>query len=786
MKRSHQIGVRELVEFVFLSGDLVLDKFSSRKQSREGQKAHLRIQKNRPDNYTPEVPVNGTFQNDGLELKIVGRLDGLFSFPGRYIIDEIKTIRSDPEDVIKMENIRHWAQAKIYGHLFSVEHHLKQVDIQLTYVNLKNRDMKETRKTFSAEELETYCQDVINVFFDWLLRIENWRTNRDLSIEKLQFPFSNYRKGQKEMAVQVYKTISSGKQLLMQAPTGIGKTVGVLYAAVKTFPRLENPLIFYLTARTTGKEAAEKAIRLMQKKGLSFKYLELTAKEKLCFYDELRCNPEECPYAKGYYDRLKNGIVEIFNYDDFSRRRIKDLALKHNLCPFEFSLALSIWVDCIICDYNYVFDPKIRLRRFFSDDRTSSRELLIMVDEAHNLIDRSRDMFSAGLQKKRFLTIRRPFKTRLPTIYKQMGKLNRECLKIWHLLNSEDIAEKVLPDNLINELKVFLKLTENWLVKNIKISFRQDLLDLYFDVSSFLRISELYEDNFLTYYQKKGRNLFLKLLCLDPAPNLKQVLEFCYSIIFFSATITPLKYFKELFGCNHSAAVKVYSSPFPRENLLILLNDNISTYYRDRKDTIVELGDIVVTFVLQKKGNYLIYLPSYKYLDLLVNTINDKLKKMDVIIQQPGSSEQERKDFLARFSHEHKRSLVGFAVMGGVYGEGIDLVGERLEGAVIVGVGLPGLSFERDLIRDYFNRSNNGFDYAYKYPGMIRVLQAAGRVIRSELDKGVVLMIDKRFGQPSYERLLIKEWNRKKILSKEMLSKRLNEFWNNHKDLSLR
>ncbi len=777
MKRELKIAVRELIEHVLRSGDLVFEFLGSSRPV-EAIRAHQKIQNSRPDTYQPEVSISYQVETDRFRLNISGRIDGVYTEPDRTIIEEIKTTARNPDYFEKNENPVHWGQVKTYAYLYGNARGLDEIITQLTYYRIDSGEIREIKRTFSITELEVFFKELVARYLEWAATIIDWSGRRDESIRDLEFPFANYRSGQRQMAVEAYRTIRNNGQLLVQAATGIGKTIAVLYPAVKSLAEEFSQKIFYLTARTTGRIVAEKALDVLRAKGLRLKSVTLTAKDKICFCPDSACNPEECEYARGHYDRINDAVKAIFARDAFTREQIAGTARAYRVCPFEFSLELSLWADCIICDYNYVFDPRVYLRRFFQEE---NGDYIFLIDEAHNLVDRSREMFSAEIFKQPVLDIRRQLKNELPHIFKSLGRINAWLVKARNKCeeSGNPLAEKNQPDELIPLLRGFLFLTERWLSQNIKTSFREDLLDLYFAVSGFIRVADQYDECYSTCYEKIGKDLKLKLFCVDPSAHLEKVMTRCQTAIFFSATMTPMDYFKQILGCDQSAHHLILHSPFPGENLGLLISDQISTYYRHRDQTVSQVSQAISALVEQKTGNYLLYFPSYAYMRKIYHSFTDHNPQVETILQTSGMSEPEREAFLKRFSEDNPQTLVGFAVMGGIFGEGIDLVGDRLVGAVIVGVGLPGISLERELIKEYFTRTlSAGFEYAYLYPGINRVLQAAGRVIRTEKDRGVVLLIDQRYARFQYKSLLREEWDPVWVQDTRQLADALQKFWN--------
>jgi len=776
LKKKILISIRSLVEHVVRSGDLNAE-FTSPDRAAEGISAQKKVQAARPEEYTREVPVHHRVETERVQLELTGRIDGIYRYPDRTIIEEIKSTEADLADLDEGQNPAHWAQARCYAYFYALENSLETIEVQLTYYQIRTGEIKEFRSVLSLGDLKDFFEELISGYLQWLESVAEWKELRDDSIQNLEFPFSSYRSGQRQVAVEIYRTVKAGDQLLLQAPTGIGKTMAALFPSIKAMAEDSVEKIFYLTARTTGRIAAEEALHQLRNTSLRLKSVTLTAKDKICFRPEAACNGEECPYASGYFDRVGQALQDAFQEDDYTRGKIEAVAEKHRVCPFEFSLDLSLWMDIIICDYNYVFDPRVYLRRFFLRDNGA---YTFLVDEAHNLVDRSREMFSAEIHKQPFLKVRREFKDNLPDLHRTMGRISRwlSGVKRTYLEEKSVYAQKEPLEEIYPLLERFLKETGRWLALRINTPYWQALLDLYFEVSRFMRASDRYGSNYATCLEQSGRNLRLKLFCVDPAEHLKEVLKKASASVFFSATLTPFDYFQEILGIDDTASRTVLPSPFPSDNLMVMLSKGISTVYSNRKKTRTRVSRAIGALVGQRKGNYLIFLPSYGYLKMVFESFAEEFPGMETIVQTPGMTEESREDFLARFSQNNFETLVGFAVMGGIFGEGIDLVGDRLTGVVIVSVGLPGLSIEREVVRDYFTwKLEAGFEYAYLFPGLNRVLQAAGRVIRTEHDRGVVFLIDDRFSTYRYRALFPQEWEPVRINHEEEVELALKKFW---------
>lgn len=778
MKPTFSIAVRSLVEQTMRQGDLRFDFLSSVRPV-EGIRAHQKIQRLRPDGYQVELPVDLTVERAGFDLSISGRIDGVYMDSDPQMVEEIKTTRRRLTSLEDEPNPVHWAQLKCYGYMWALEHHLETVALQLTYVRLPGHRTLELKKLVDFAELERIFGELLERYLKWVQRQADWVAVRNATIQVMAFPFENYRPGQRAMAVEVYRTIRDCGQLFVQAATGIGKTMAALFPAVKALQEQLTPKIVYLTARTTGRIAAESALNILRTQGLRLRSVSLTAKDKICFSPECDCTPEECSFAAGYFDRIDAALEEALSHDDLTRDTIEAIAREHKVCPFELSLELVSLVDCVIGDYNYGFAPGVMLQRLFGD---SAQRHAVFVDEAHNLVDRSRDMFSAQLDKETFLVLRRRLKKAQPDIYKALGCINawlaaarRQCRNVGgHRVEAE------LPETLLERLRDFLWTAEKWLTRNERSDFRADLLTLFFECARFVKVAEIYDSRFATLYETTGEYFSVKLYCIDPAHLLREAWQKSLCAILFSATLAPASYYRSVLGSDAQAKGINISSPFPSSNLAVFAADTISTLYRRREDSCGRVSRVISTLIRQRTGNYMIFFPSYAYMEMVYRQFVRECPDVETIVQAPDMNDNQRVSFLDRFAEHVSRTLVGFVVMGGVFGEGIDLKGERLTAAAIVGVGLPGISQERELIRAHFQTAGGcGFEFAYQYPGINRVLQAAGRVIRSDNDRGVVVLIDSRYGQHRYNNLLPVHWETKRTGGMSDFQRKLADFWRN-------
>ena len=800
-KPVHTISVRDLVEFVLRQGDLGGEReFVGSDRALAGIRGHQKIQRSRPTGYLTELPVEYRVETEDFTLQIRGRIDGLLIASEQVLLEEIKTVQGTWDH--KADPL-HWAQAKFYAFMHAQENGLKELVLQLVYLELPAGKVTEFRQKLSFTELSDFFATTTSVYVDWLRERHHWCLARDAAIATLAFPFPVYRPGQRELAVAAYRVIANCGRLFLAAPTGIGKTISVLFPAVKALGEGKLERIFYLTARTVGQAIAEKALVDLRRAGLKLRAVTLTAKEKVCVRGGHPCDPLTCPLALGYYDRVKPAIREALAQEEITRAVLESVGQKHQVCPFEFSLDVSVWADAIICDYNYVFDPQVYLRRHFAEDGGAYG---FLVDEAHNLVDRAREMFSADLDGQEIQDVKRAIKQAAPRCSKALTQLRTAMRKLGDAtephaesfeasdtdvelnlfpaktaaIRNEDNGVSTspeFPDSLIEPLETALDKTENWLVKNQPAEFREALLGLYFRMHLFRRTAEHYDERFVTIIESDPA-MKVRQFCLDPSLLLRKALARGTAAIFFSATLTPMDYYRTLLGGEPGDPGLQLASPFPSENLAVLIQDRIQTHFKGRAESLGDVVEAIGTLVQGRSGNYLVYFPSYQYLNDTLQAFQLRHPSVPVLVQRPGMTEPERDAFLAAFSVEHGETLVGFAVLGGIFGEGIDLVGERLIGAVIVGVGLPQLCVERNLIRDYFQQQNAaGFEYAYTFPGMNRVLQAIGRVIRSETDHGVVLLIDARFNETRYCRLFPAWWKYLRVRHTDGLREAIGSFW---------
>ncbi|MCD4827820.1 MAG: DEAD/DEAH box helicase [Candidatus Cloacimonetes bacterium] len=776
MPQPISLAVRQLIEFVLRRGDLVATTFSAPSRAVAGTRGHQKVQKARPAHYEAEVAFAWDCEADSLSFQLRGRMDGVFRLPDGPIIDEIKTTTL-PVTAIADDNELHWAQAKVYAHVLAASEGHERVGVQLTYLSLDSSEAREYRRDYTAAELAEFFARLLADYASWAKRLANWRTRRDQAIKAAPFPFEEYRGGQRDLAVRAWKAFERGERLFALAPTGIGKTAAVLYPALKALAHGHAEKAFYFTAKTTGRAMAEQTLAKMRTRGMACRALTITAKEKICLSPGSECNGDSCAYAAGYFDKLRGALEASLAHEAIDRAAVEELAREHQVCPFEFSLEMSLYADCIICDYNYAFDPRVYLRRFFLE---SNEPWLFLVDEAHNLVDRGREMFSAMLSKRRVLDVRRPLRQPLPAVYKSLGKVNTELLA-WRKLCDEDgsgaVVQAELPEALCKALRGFTRSAEQWLAHNRPASFRADLLEMYFESLHVLRIAEMYGDDYVTYAQRQGRDLVLKLFCQDPARLLDAAFERSAAAVVFSATLHPLSFYRELLGGRPDDPQFELGSPFPEEHFGLLVHGGVPTTWRRRGESYDEVARVIEAAVQAAAGNTFVYFPSYRYLESVAPLV--QLPQTTLLVQSRGMSEPERDTYLAAFESPGETPVVGMGVMGGVFAEGIDLAGDRLVCAVVVGVGLPQVCLERELLRKFYDeRENRGFAYAYMLPGFNRVMQAAGRVIRTGSDCGAVALVDERFARRDYRNIFPPHWRHVRYERNTPGVKRaLHRFW---------
>ena len=774
-----RISVRNLVEFIFRSGDIDnrIGKGVQKEAMQEGSRMHRKIQGRMGIEYRAEVPLKLEVPQEQYVLALEGRADGIITNEEGVTIDEIKCMYTD---VTRFEEpiFVHKAQAMCYAYIYALQNGLDQISVQMTYCDLDTEEIRRFQESFTFFWLERWFQDMIEAYRKWTDFQFAWRKIRQASIQTLEFPFP-YRDGQRKLVGDVYRTINRKKILFIQAPTGTGKTISTLFPAIRAVGENLGDKIFYLTAKTITRTVAKDTCDLLKAHGYQGKVIMLTAKEKMCPCEEMDCNPSNCPRAKGHYDRVNDAVYDLITTeDDFTRERLLAQAEKYQVCPFEMSLDASLYADVIICDYNYVFDPNVYLKRFFSEGEKG--DYIFLVDEAHNLVERGREMYSAVLVKEEILAVKklvrgkdRKLEAALEKCNRQMLEWKRECEKYVVYESIGAFAFSLM--RLMSLLDVFLQ-------SRGEMPERKAVTDFYLNLRHFMNMFERVDENYVLYSDFDDENRFcLHLYCVNPSVNLQECLERGNSTVFFSATLLPVNYYKNLLSSKKDNYAVYADSAFQEEQRLLFIGRDVSSLYTRR--TIGEFRRIALYIqqVLRaKKGNYLIFFPSYRFMeDVYEQFLAVNEREADCMIQSGNMNEAEREEFMQEFAEPREKSLAAFCVLGGIFSEGIDLKENLLIGVLIVGTGLPQICTQREILKEYYQEENGqGFDYAYQYPGMNKVLQAAGRVIRTASDRGIIGLLDERFLRNDYRQLFPREWSRYEVHTLESLPGALEAFWN--------
>lgn len=789
------VSVRGFVEFLLREGDIDNRRTVGGEEAmQEGSRIHRMIQKRMGSEYRPEVPLRHVIDLGRYEIVMDGRADGIIETKDRVVVDEIKGTYRELKYLKEAVPV-HLAQAKCYAYIYAEQNGLKAIGVRMTYCNMDTEEIRYFHENYTFSELKKWFGGLILRYRKWSDFTYEWKEKRTSSAKSLEFPYE-YRRGQKQLAGYVYTTLIRERKLFIQAPTGVGKTLSTIFPAVKAIGEGKADKIFYLTAKTITRTVAKNTFALFREGGLSFKTVILTAKDKICFRKETVCNPEACPYAKGHYERINDAIYDLLvNEDDFDRERMEEYAAKHRVCPFEMALDISLFSDAVICDYNYLYDPYVYLRRFFTEGIQG--EYYFLVDEAHNLVDRGREMYSAMLVKEDFLTLKRTVKSHGTKLERHLDKCNKELLLLKK--SCETMQTNPAIGNLTMALTRLHGAMNTYLEEQEESPVREEVLEFYFQVSRFLDVYERLDENYVVYTQyTDGGGFMVKELCVNPAQRLKECMEMGKSAILFSATFLPIQYYKSLLGGTEEDYEVYACSDFdPKKRGVFIGSEVTSKYTRRGKQEYYNIACYIKEIVRAHSGNYMIFFPSHQFLEQVYECYTDYFLEEgseECIVQRDYMNEKERETFLKRFQPEGKldlsgiiqmeieiedKSLLGFCVLGGIFGEGIDLKNDSLIGAVIIGTGLPQVCNERELIKQYFDsRGENGFDYSYRYPGMNKVLQAAGRVIRTAEDVGIVALLDERFLTPAYERMFPREWERYKVVTMQKCKEALAQFWN--------
>lgn len=812
---TFNISVRNLVEFMCLGGDIdnrdtgVADV----KVMQEGARLHRKIQHSMGSNYRAEVLLRNKEEltSEGgieYELRIEGRADGIIAdieededgnkLPiGEVTIDEIKTMQSDVGK-LKEPVYVHKAQAMVYAYIYLTRYNLESINVQLTYCNTETEKIVRFKEQYDSESIIKWYRELVAGFKKWMDYVFDERAERNASIQKLHFPFE-YREGQKKLVASVYHTVKEQKVLYIQAPTGVGKTISTVYPAVQSCGNGLTDKIFYLTSKTITRTVAEETYAILRDAGLHFRTVTLTAKDKICHLDEHNCNPEVCEYARGHFDRVNEAVYDIItNEAVINRDTILQYSVKHKVCPYEMSLDVSYWCDGIICDYNYAFDPDASLKRYFGDGGKGN--YVFLVDEAHNLVDRAREMYSATLVKEDFLACKRVVKDMDKRLASYLEKCNKYLLELKRACDKEYIIIDDYCGTFLANLQSCYSYMQKFLDKNKGKPVCDEIIEFFFKIRHFINMYDCIDEKYVIYAEHIDDGDFaLHLYCVDPSGQLSQRLSQGISTIMFSATLLPVNYFKEMLSGNADDYAVYAHSPFDTDNKRVLIGRDVTSRYARRNyNEYTKIAGYIHTLTQSKQGKYMIFFPSYSYMREVYDIYIQKYacnvidlhdvedgsyiyhlsEGENVLIQDNNMTEADKENFLSVFMDNTSGNVTGFCVLGGIFSEGIDLRDKSLIGVCIVGTGIPMICRQRNILRNYFDSiGKNGYQYAYVFPGMNKVLQAAGRVIRTADDKGIILLLDDRFMTQEYQMQYPREWDKVYPVDINNTGKCIEDFW---------
>ena len=741
----YSLSVHQFVDFLLRAGDID-NRIYNQETMGLGSKLHAAFQESQGRDYLSEVALSGMVEVESGTIVLQGRSDGIIVGGAYPIIDEIKSTVQDLHVFASVQEAWHLGQALTYAYLYLKQKGGEKIGIRLTYLSQVGKDRYVRDFVYSAEEVYSHIENLAREYIAYMADDRDHVSSRDASTKELKFPFGEFRKGQRELSRLVYGAIDKRRILFAEAPTGIGKTMATLFPSVKSFSKGRVDRIFYLTAKSTGANAAYDAVTGLREAGLDVRDSFLMAKEKICLTPGASCNPDECPYAKDYYTKLKGALAKAKKeLTRFEPGAITQFCIHEGLCPFEFQLDLSLSSDIIVADYNYFFDPMVYLERYF-DEGVDSSTYVCLIDEAHNLVKRSRDMYSVTLSEQDCAAAAKALKG---DAYKSLRNALNKVKKALKDLSEEETGiplalEKSLESYKRAKQKEDKKEQEGKSEEKAKEKPGQAYMEFSREISRWNTISQfdLEEDYHLRIHE--GAHPSITLYCLDPSPYLMDCFLRVRSAILFSATLTPMSYYQESLTGSENHGSLLLSSPFPRENFKVMVHPRVTTRYKVRDRFYGEVASCLSSFVNAKMGNYFLYFPSYEYMEKVAPLL--RFKDADVHIQERAMGDRDRQIFLSNFLPNPSKTNVGLLVLGGAFSEGIDLVDDRLIGVGIVGIGLPQVGDDTEDLRAYYEKTKGeGYPYAYLYPGINKVFQALGRVIRSESDVGAALLMDERF-----------------------------------------
>ena len=767
MADALKIGIRELVEFCCRDGDLGYDGGSGIK-ALDGLQTHQKIQRRYESDAESEVSVKLVTRVDDHDIELGGRIDLLFAGDSPPRIEEIKTVYAQITG--NEEDALHWAQLKCYGACYAREHELDQVSLCLNLVTLFSLKEQRYTKVFSRAELDSFVGQTLQQYLRWYQLVAAQREITRQQAQALEFPFDSFRKQQRGFAAEVYRAIQKQKRLIVEAPTGSGKTISTLFPAIKAIGEDQCDQVIYLSAKVSGQQQAMAAVELI-KTDVSYLVIQAKARSCPCNFDDNEIDDEgRCQRCLGFFERLPDAREKLFRQRKLDVNQLQQTAAEFKLCPFELALQMLPWIDIVICDFNYVFDPLVQLGYF----RTDPRRKLLLIDELHNLVDRARGMYSASLTRAQIKkALAAGNSRRISTALKSMQQaFDRELRS---LEGDESISSK-MPADLLRASQRFSEKLGFDIFSNKLIA--SETLEFSKSIFRFQNISQLYDIHHRTIGYKPLKQREMKLLCLNAFEYLQQCYPMFQAVCGFSATLTPTTYFQQALGLDNDCKSLVLESSFPARNLGVCIGNYIDTRYRERENYIDTICESIERCYRAHPGNYLVFFSAYTYMQQVHDRFNALYPETSTLLQQRDFDESAQRQFLSQFFDT--KGQLGFAIMGGRFAEGIDYRGDALIGAIVVGVGLPQASSEQQLIQQDFDALQlDGFDYAFRFPGLIRVKQSAGRVIRGEQDQGIVVLLDRRFQQPGYARHLPVHWHPAYCNNPESLEQSLLEFWEN-------
>lgn len=787
MARSEKfrISVTELAKFSCRRGDLSTESVAG-PSALEGMNAHKKFQSELIDN----MPVTGTLQAE-VSLKCTCRIEGReITLGGRIdLVDpqiarlcEIKStyVAADilPESQIDLQ----WAQLYLYGFVFLECERKQQKDhkslaLELIHINLRNNDHSTDYRLMTATDLMTFAQTALCKYVQWIDKVEHHSDSMIGTATNLGFPFRSFRAGQRDMAAAVYRASRDGSTVLCEAPTGIGKTISTLYPAFKSMAEGHVSQIAYLTAKVAGSLSAQMALNKLKDHGLKYTVIHLKSKKRACFCTNGRCERDEqgrCPMTLGFFDRLSDARDELLQVGVISDEILEEIAWHHQLCPFELSQQMLPWVQVIIADYNYVFDPLVRLPYF----STPAKKTLVLIDEAHNLLDRSRSMFSAEISRIQCLQESEAYRATHPALALSLVSLSDRMLRSVRAMDTESAVTNVLEKAIRKEVSSTLQTLMEAMSKLPLLP--ESSSELFKALCRFSVISDIAADNHRCIFRTSRagviKEVTITLFCVDASADLSRLYKQYRSLVLFSGTLRPASFFCDTLGLPSSCQSILLTSPFQNSNAYRAVINWIDTRYRQRQASLDLLVGLIHEATSQKSGNYMVFFPSHAYLQQVYIAFTSRYQDTDTWLQERGQSRDEQSLLLSKLDDEGHR--IGFAIQGGVFGEGIDYVGPRLIGVLVVGTGLPALDEQTKLVAEHYEKKGrSGFDFAYRYPGFTRVLQTAGRLIRHEQDRGFVLLIDDRFANTGYKQLYPQDWSISYPRDQQSLADDLRAFW---------